>query len=73
MFYRGFSTILAPMTRLTQKEVPFQCLKECEWSFGKLKEFITLASIFALPADASGVGVGCVLMQQSCLITYALM
>lgn len=49
-------------------------------SFGKLREFLTLAPILALSVedegftmyyDASGIGLGCVLMHQGRVITYA--
>lgn len=48
--------------------------------FGKLKDYLTSAPVLALPVegegftmfcDASGVGLGCVLMQQGHVIAYA--
>ena len=68
------------MTRLTRVDVPFVWSEECEASFLRLKELLTTALILTLPVegegftvycDASGVGLGCVLMQQGRVITYA--
>ena len=79
-FVEGFSTIAAPLTRLTRQDIPFVWSEECEMSFLKLKELLTSAPILTLPiegecftiyCDASGVGVGCVLMQQGRVIAYA--
>lgn len=79
-FIKGFSSIASPMTRLTRKDVPFQWSASCEASFMKLKELLTLAPIltllveggdFTVYCDASGVGVGCVLMQRGRVIAYA--
>ncbi|KAF3661860.1 hypothetical protein FXO38_11460 [Capsicum annuum] len=67
------------MARLTHKKVPFLWFEECDVVFGKLKGFLILASILALPVDskgftifcdASSVGLGYVLMQQVCVIAY---
>ena len=79
LFVESFATISARMSRLTQKEVPLQCSKECELSFGKLKDCLTLTLVLALPVegegftvfyDAFGVGLGCVLMPQGHVIAY---
>ncbi|XP_049378066.1 LOW QUALITY PROTEIN: uncharacterized protein LOC125842802 [Solanum stenotomum] len=79
-FVEGFSTIAAPLTRLTRVDVPFVWSEECEASFLRLKELLTTAPILTLPVegegftvycDASGVGLGCVLMQQGRVIAYA--
>ncbi|XP_060211709.1 uncharacterized protein LOC132639265 [Lycium barbarum] len=68
------------MTRLTQKEVPFQWSYGCEESFQRLKALLTAAPILALPVegkdysvycDASRIGLGVVLMQEGKVITYA--
>lgn len=50
-FIEYFATILASMTKLTWKEIPFQLSKECELRFGKLKDFLTLTPILNLPID----------------------
>ncbi|KAH0660902.1 hypothetical protein KY289_029650 [Solanum tuberosum] len=79
-FVEGFSTIASPLTRLTRVDVPFVWSEECEASFLRLKELLTTAHILTLPVegedftvycDASGVGLGCVLMQQGRVIAYA--
>ena len=76
----GFSSIAAPMTRLTQKGVQFRWLDECEVSFQKLKTVLTTAPVLVLPTgsgpytvycDASRIGLGAVLMQEGKVIDYA--
>ena len=68
---KGFSTIVAPLTKLTIKNIPFVWTKECEKSFQELKTRLTTTPILALPSgsggfvvfiDVSGVGLGCVLI-----------
>ena len=70
-FIRDFSKIAAPLTRLTRKQEKFVWNEACEQSFQKLKECLTSAPVVALPEeaklftvyyDASGIGLGCVLM-----------
>ena len=70
-FVQSFSTIEAPLTRLTRQDVHFQWSDECEQSFQKLKTLLTSAPVLTLPeedidftvyCDASGVGYGGVLM-----------
>ncbi|WMV29688.1 hypothetical protein MTR67_023073 [Solanum verrucosum] len=68
---RGFSSISAPLMKLTQKVAKFQWIAACEDSFQELKDRLTSTPVLALPdgsegyvvyCDASGVGLGCVLM-----------
>ena len=70
-FVKSFSIIAAPLTRLTRQDVRFQWSDEYEQSFQKLKTFLTSAPMLTLPVegvdfrmycDASGVGLGGVLM-----------
>ncbi|XP_070057442.1 uncharacterized mitochondrial protein AtMg00860-like [Nicotiana tomentosiformis] len=70
-FVKGFSSITAPLTRLTQKGAPFGWSDDCEASFQKLKTALTSAPVLVLPSgsgmytvnyDTSHVGLGCVLM-----------
>ena len=70
---KGFSTIGSPLTKLTRKDVPFVWTGDCEKSFQELKIRLTSAPILTLPSssggfvvytDASGIGLGCVLMQN---------
>ena len=79
-FVQSFSTIAAPLTRLTRQDVGFQWSDECEESFQKLKTLLTSAPMLTLPeegvdftvyCDASGVGLGGVLMQKGKVIAYA--
>ncbi|VVA39127.1 PREDICTED: retrotransposon, partial [Prunus dulcis] len=72
-FVEGFSSIAAPLTRLTRKEVTFEWTEGCEQSFQELKKRLTIAPVLALPdnsgnfvvySDASLQGLGCVLMQH---------
>nr|XP_016440855.1 PREDICTED: uncharacterized protein LOC107766570 [Nicotiana tabacum] len=76
----GFSSISSPLTRLTQKKVKFQWSDACKKSFEELKKRLTSAPVLTLPEgtegfvvyyDASGVGLGCVLMQHGKVIAYA--
>ncbi|XP_070020833.1 uncharacterized mitochondrial protein AtMg00860-like [Nicotiana sylvestris] len=78
-FVEGFSSLLAPLTKLTQKATKFQWIEACEQSFQELKNRLTSAPVLALPegpdgyamyCDASGVGIGCVLMQHGKVIVY---
>ena len=79
-FVQSFSTIAAPLTRLTRQDVRFQWSDECEESSLKLKTLLTSAPVLTLPeegvdftvyCDASGVGLGGVLMQKGNVIAYA--
>ncbi|VVA31265.1 PREDICTED: retrotransposon, partial [Prunus dulcis] len=79
-FVEGFSTIAAPLTRLTRKGVKFEWSDECEKSFNELKTRLTTALVLTLPdnsgnfviySDASQQGLGCVLMQHGRVIAYA--
>ena len=71
-FFKDFSRLAAPMTRLTQKEVRFTWDDSCEQPFQELKRRLTSAPILIVPergqrytvhCDASKDGLGCVLMQ----------
>lgn len=73
-FVKDFSIIAKPMSQLTRKGVKFQWTDECERSFCTLKEKLVTAPVLILPkpgkrlivySDASRVGLGCVLMQDS--------
>ncbi|XP_070040761.1 uncharacterized protein [Nicotiana tomentosiformis] len=70
----------SPFTRLTQKGAQFRWSEDCEASFQKLKTALTTTSVLVLPSssgmytvycDASRIGLGCVLMQEGRVITYA--
>ncbi|WVZ63412.1 hypothetical protein U9M48_013046 [Paspalum notatum var. saurae] len=79
-FIKDFSRISKPMTALTQKNAKFVWSPKCEEAFGMLKKLLTSAPVLAQPditkpfdvyCDASGSGLGCVLMQQGRVIAYA--
>ena len=68
------------MTRLLQKDEKFNWTLECEAAFHTLRTLLTTAPILAQPniekpfnvfCDASGIGLGCVLMQEGRVIAYA--
>ena len=72
-FVKDFSTIAAPMNELTKKDTPFQWGDAQDQSFQELKMRLTSAPLLSLPdfgktfeieCDASGVGIGGVLMQE---------
>ncbi|WVZ49208.1 hypothetical protein U9M48_000585 [Paspalum notatum var. saurae] len=71
-FIKDFSKTAKPMTSLTKKE--------CEEAFQTLKKLLTSTPVLAQPdvtkpfdvyCDASGNGLGCVLMQEGRVIAYA--
>ena len=70
-FVKGFCMIVAPMTRLLQKNLNFECSEKCQASFKNLKVFLTEALVltqssygkeYVIFSDASLNGLGCVLM-----------
>ena len=70
-FIEDFSRLVAPMIRLTQKEVKFEWNDLCEKAFQELKRRLTSAPIliilerglrYTVYCDASKDGLGCVLM-----------
>jgi hypothetical protein len=79
-FIPDFSRIAKPMTELLKKGVKFVWSEACEKVFHTLRQHLTSASVlvepdnskpFELFCDASGMGLGCVLMQEGRVITYA--
>ncbi|XP_070022196.1 uncharacterized protein [Nicotiana sylvestris] len=78
-FVEGFSSLSAPLTKLTRKGARFQWTDACEWSFQALKDRLTSAPVLTLSegtdgyviyCDASGIGLGCVLMQHGTTKMY---
>lgn len=79
-FVNGFSKIALPMTKLLQKNVHFIWDDQCQKIFETLKRMLTEAPVLTLPesgkdfvvySDASLSGLGCVLMQDGKVISYA--
>ena len=71
---------MAPITRLTKKNMKFVWSEVCENSFQLLKEKLTIPQVLTLPngedkftvyCDASRVGLGCVFMQNGRVVAYA--
>ncbi|XP_057789811.1 uncharacterized protein LOC131006667, partial [Salvia miltiorrhiza] len=82
-FYRRFvphfSSVAAPLTEVIKKNVEFKWGKAQEEAFQQLKYKLTHAPVLSLPnfsksfeieCDASGVGIGAVLMQERRPIAY---
>ena len=70
-FIKDFPRLVAPMTRLTRKEVKFDWDDRCEKAFQEFRRRLTTAPILIVPdrgqgytmyCDASRAGLGCVLM-----------
>ncbi|WVZ98377.1 hypothetical protein U9M48_043832 [Paspalum notatum var. saurae] len=68
------------MTSLTKKNAKFIWSPKCEEGFQELKKLLTTAPVLAQPditkpfdvyCDASGQGLGCVLVQEGRVIAYA--
>ncbi|WVZ76299.1 hypothetical protein U9M48_024286, partial [Paspalum notatum var. saurae] len=79
-FIKDFSKTAKPMTSLTKKNVKYVWNSNSEEAFQTLKRLLTSAPVLAQPdvtksfdvyCDASGNGLGCVLMQEGRVIAYA--
>jgi hypothetical protein len=79
-FIPDFSKVSKPITELLKNQVKFIWSHECEKSFQTLKKLLTTAPVLAQPdiekpfdvyCDASGIDIGCVLMQEGRVIAYA--
>jgi hypothetical protein len=79
-FIMDFSKIAKPMTWLLEKNKEFDWTKECQANFEELKKRLTSALVLILPditktfdiyCDASRQGLGCVLMQDGKVVSYA--
>jgi hypothetical protein len=79
-FTKGFSKMTKPMTELLKKDKKFKWMPTCEASVQELKKRLTTALVLVMPdmqksfsiyCDSSGQGLGCVLMQDGHVVTYA--
>jgi hypothetical protein len=79
-FIEGFSKISKHMTELLEKDKQFKWMPAYEASFQELKKWLTTAPVLVMPDmeksfsiyyDASGQGLGCVLMQDVSVVAYA--
>jgi hypothetical protein len=79
-FIPNFSKIAKPMTKLLENDAKFTCSPQCEDAFLTLKKVLTTAPVLAQPdieklfdvyCDASGIGIGGVLIQDDRAIAYA--
>ena len=77
---KGFSVIASSLTKLLRKIIKFEWSDKCQNSFEQLKEMLVEAPILTQPtsrkeytlySDASGIGLGCVLMQDGKVVAYA--
>jgi hypothetical protein len=79
-FIENFSKIANPITELLKKEKKFEWSDTCEASFQELKQRLVSAPVLCLPdiqkdfqvyCDASRQGLGCGLMQDGKVVSYA--
>ena len=71
---------MTPITRLTEKDIPFVWSEACQQAFDELKLKLTSAPVLVLPGrtgdyevfcDASCLGLGCILHQCGKVVAYA--
>jgi hypothetical protein len=79
-FIPDFSKLVKPITSLLKNDTKFNSSSRCNEAFEQLKVLLTTAPVLAQPdiekpfdvyCDASGSGLGCVLMQEGRVIAYA--
>ncbi|TYK30801.1 pol protein [Cucumis melo var. makuwa] len=79
-FVEDFSRITSPLTQLTRKGTPFVWNPACESSFQELKKKLVSTPVLTMPdgsvgfviySDTSKRRLGCVLMQQGKVVSYA--
>jgi hypothetical protein len=79
-FIPDFSKVAKPIMELLKNQTKFIWSLECENAFRILKKSLTTAPVLAqldiekpfdVYCDASGIGLGCVLMQEGRVIAYA--
>jgi hypothetical protein len=79
-FIPDFSKLVKPITSLLKNDIKFNWYSKCNEAFEQLKVLLTTAPVLAQPdinkpfdvyCDASGSGLGYVLMQEGRVIAYA--
>jgi hypothetical protein len=79
-FIPDFSKMVKPITNLVKNDTKFDWSTRCNEAFKQLKLLLTTTLVLAQPdiekpfdvyCDASGSGLGCVLMQECRVIAYA--
>jgi hypothetical protein len=79
-FIKDFSKIAKPMTRLLEMNKDFEWMKYCQDRFEELEKHLTSAPVLTLPdiikkfdiyCDTSRQRLGCVLMQEGEVDSYA--
>jgi hypothetical protein len=79
-FIPDFSKLVKPITSFLKNDIKFNWSSKCNEAFEQLKVLLTTAPVLAQPdiekpfdvyCDASGSGLGCVLMQEGRVIAYA--
>jgi hypothetical protein len=79
-FIQDFSKIAKPMTWLLEKGKTFKWTQDCQASFEELKKRLMMTPVLTLPdisrkfdiyCDASRRGLGCMLMQDRQVVSYA--
>jgi hypothetical protein len=79
-FIPDFSKLVKPITSLLKNDTKFNWSSRCNEAFEQLKVLLTTAPVLAqsdiekpfdVYCDASGSGLGCVLMQEGRVIAYA--
>ena len=72
-FLENYSTVVAPLTRMTGKNVQWKWTKECQQAFVRVRNMLVHAPVLVLPdfnkpftvvTDASDLGLGAVLLQE---------
>lgn len=78
-YIQGYANLTRPLTDLSKKNVQFDWTPDCNITFNALKHAFTAAPVLALPdpvkpfelvCDASGFGLGAVLLQQRRRLAY---
>ena len=78
-FIQGFANLTMPLTALLKKEVPWKWSQKCIDAFAGIKHALTHAPMLQIPdhgkpfevvCDASGYGLGAVLIQDGLPVAY---